>query len=400
MTFLNTFGQDLADCGALIAPRPLMIASADRDNIYSVASVRETFSKIKAIYDLCDAGDNCRLFTWHGEHGYHRVANTAIFSFCIKHLMGKDVPPEEIEDVGEGLESAEALRVFVSGLPADEITTTIHETFVPTAEPPVVSTEQDVAAERARLVAVLRERTFGQFPAEPCPLAVESHFEFENGETKGERLQFTSEPEWRITATVHRPPATQGKTCPALVYLYHRDDERWAFERFVNRFDASWVRIAIQCRGVGETGWDSNLQWHIRRNTALTGRTITSMQVYDALRAMEFVAGLDGVDASRIALAGRGQMAVVALYAALLRGNTDAILVDAPATQNAPSQPDGTGEAIEMLNVLRFTDLPYVAGLLYPASLTFVGDVPETYEWTEALYRQLGGQVRRIPRDN
>jgi hypothetical protein len=115
---------------------------------------------------------------------------------------------------------------------------------------------------------------------------------------------------------------------------------------------------------------------------------------------MEFVAGLDGVDASRIALAGRGQMAVVALYAALLRGNTDAILVDAPATQNAPSQPDGTGEAIEMLNVLRFTDLPYVAGLLYPASLTFVGDVPETYEWTEALYRQLGGQVRRIPRDN
>jgi len=400
MTFLNTYGQDLADCGALIAPRPLMIASADRDSLYSIASVRETYAKIRAIYDLYDAGDRCRLVSWHGEHGYQPSGTAAIFAFFIEHLIGKTVPPEEIGDVGENQESAEALRVFVSGLPSDEVTTTIHETFVPLAEAPHLATEEDVAAERARVVALLREKTFHHFPSEPPPLDVESHFEYLNGNTHGERLQFTSEPGWRITATVLRPAATEGKRSPVLLYLSHRDDGRRAFERFVSRFDASWVRVGIQPRGVGETGWDPHLQWHIRRNAALLGRTIASMQVYDALRAMEFVAELDGVDTTRLAIAGRGQMAVVALYAALLRGHTDVLLVDPPATHNAPSHPDGTGEAIELLNVLRFTDLPYAAGLLYPASLTFLGDVPETYAWTEALYRRFGGQVKRIPRDN
>lgn len=400
MTFINTYGYDLADCGALIAPRPLMIASADRDSLYSVASVRETYAKIKRIYDLYGAGENCRLLTWRGEHGYQPSANKTLFSFFIKHLMGKDVSPEEIEDVGEPREKAEALHVFVSGLPSDEITTKIQESFVPLAEPPVLSNEADVVAERARLVALLREKTFHQFPQETGSLDVELHFEFLNGETQGARYQFTSEAGWRLTATVLRPPATQGKTSPALLYLAHRDDGRWAFERFASRFDASWVRVGIQVRGVGETGWDPHLQWHIRRNAALLGRTIASMQVYDALRALEFVSGLEGVDKNRLTIAGRGQMAVVALYAALLRGNTNVILETPPATHNAPGNPDGTGDAIELLNVLRFTDLPYVAGLLYPASLTFVGDVPESYAWTENLYRKLNGTIQRIPRDN
>ena len=155
--------------------------------------------------------------------------------------------------------------------------------------------------------------------------------------------------------------------------------------------------LAVQCRGVRETAWGQDLQWHIRRNAAITGRTIASMQVYDTLRAIELARELPGVDPDRIALAGRGQMATVALYAALLDGRVKSVVLEqAPATQNAPSNPDGTGEAIEMLNCLRFTDLPYVAGLLYPANLVFVGDRPESYDWAEDLYNQLGEQVYNV----
>jgi hypothetical protein len=69
-----------------------------------------------------------------------------------------------------------------------------------------------------------------------------------------------------------------------------------------------------------------------------------------------------------------------------------------PATQNAPSEPNGRGAAIEMLNCLRITDLPQVAGLLYPAELVIVGECPSTYEWAEALYERLGapGVFRRV----
>jgi len=220
-----------------------------------------------------------------------------------------------------------------------------------------------------------------------------------NGQTKSARLAFTSEQDWRLHAILSRPAEAQGKKSPALIFLDSPDAERWESERFTNGFDSSWVRLAVQCRGIRETAWGQDLQWHIRRNAAITGRTIASMRVYDALRAMEMARKLPGVDPDRIAIAGRGEMAVIALYAALLDGNLEAVALEQPpATQNAPGNSDGTGEAIEMLNCLRFTDLPYVAGMLYPTDLVFIGDRPESYDWTQDLYNQLGGQLYNFKR--
>ena len=397
MMFINTYRQDLADCGALIAPRPLMVASADRDGLFSIASIRETFGKVKKIYNLYGVGDDCQLVETPGGHSYHPTSRKRIFSFFMKHLMGKDVPPESIEDVGEEVESEETLKVYVNGIPPDERTSTIQESFIPVAEAPVIKSQQDVVAERNRLVEILKEKTFGHFPEQPCNLNVQTDFEYMNGQTKLARLAFTSERDWRLHAKLMRPAATQDEKSPALIFLYSPGGERWEFEGFTSNFDSSWIRLAVQCRGIRETSWGQDLQWHIRRNAAITGRTIASMQVYDALRAIELVRELPGVDPNRIALAGRGQMAAVAFYAALLNGNLKAVVLEqVPATQNAPSNPDGTGEAIEMLNCLRFTDLPYVAGLLYPTDLVFVGDRPESYDWAEDLYSRLGGRVYNV----
>jgi hypothetical protein len=60
-----------------------------------------------------------------------------------------------------------------------------------------------------------------------------------------------------------------------------------------------------------------------------------------------------------------------------------------------------------MLNVLRFTDLPYVAGLLWPTKLIFLEPPeherssavrPTSYVWAEDLYARLGppGSVSHI----
>jgi hypothetical protein len=60
-----------------------------------------------------------------------------------------------------------------------------------------------------------------------------------------------------------------------------------------------------------------------------------------------------------------------------------------------------------MLNCLRITDLPYVAGLLWPTELVFTaekedravsGERPASYRWSEALYARLGapGVVRHV----
>lgn len=108
---------------------------------------------------------------------------------------------------------------------------------------------------------------------------------------------------------------------------------------------------------------------------------------------------LPHVDGKQLSLAASGEMAVVALYAALLDGQIQTLFLEnPPATQNAPSQRDGKGAAIEMLNCLKITDLPQVAGLLYPTELVFIGDCPATYEWAEEVYNKLGapGKFRRL----
>ena len=123
------------------------------------------------------------------------------------------------------------------------------------------------------------------------------------------------------------------------------------------------------------------------------------------MRALEAIAHLPGVDSSRVALAGRGQMAVVALYAALLhaarqrRSNLQAlILSDLPESLSAHSNPDGTGIASEILFALQHADLPQAAGLLWPMELVFLGPRPGTFGWTEDLYNRLGspGAIRHV----
>jgi hypothetical protein len=130
---------------------------------------------------------------------------------------------------------------------------------------------------------------------------------------------------------------------------------------------------------------------HVRRASAWSGRTLASMRVYDTLRGLEAVRHLPFVDPKQVALAGRGEMAAVALYAALLDGSLRALILDSPpATQNAPSERDGRGPAIEMLNCLRITDLAQISGLLYPLQQVFLGQLPLTYAWAEEIYNRLG----------
>jgi fermentation-respiration switch protein FrsA (DUF1100 family) len=167
---------------------------------------------------------------------------------------------------------------------------------------------------------------------------------------------------------------------------------------FIYRTNLKNLGIAYKEGAAGTTGesvWGETLQWHLRLGAPWTGRTLASMWVYDTLRALACVRELPQVDGQRIALAARGQITVVALYAALLDGHVNTLFLEAPpATQNASSQPDGRGDAVEMLGCLRVTDLPQVAGLLYPTELVFIGDCPLTYDWAHDLYQKLGAAER------
>jgi len=405
MWWINTYRWDLADVGALIAPRPLLIASANHDDIFTIAGIRKVHGQLQALYQKLGKPQNLHLVETPGGHGYHPLSRTAIFSWFLRHLQGKEVPPERVGDLDDSpatQESEETLRVFVSGAPPEDRVLTIHEDFIRVPQPPALKSQQELDETRRRVVAALRRKTFGAFPATPPPLDLAVESEFLESNAAGCRFVFDSDGGWRLRGRLS-VAGSLALPAPAVIVLRSPGEKRGgaggASEEFLGRLEVPWAKAIVEPRGTGETAWGEELQWHLRRAAAWAGRTLASLRVYDARRALEVVRALPQVSGRPVALAARGEMAAVALYAALLDGGVSALFLEnPPATQNAPSQRDGRGPAIEMLNCLRITDLPQVAGLLFPAELVIVGECPSSYQWAEDLYRQMGApeKFRRV----
>lgn len=391
---INTYQQDFTDIGALIAPRPLLICQADRDGLNTIESVRELYSKVENIYKLYDAPDKIGLVETPGGHSYHKISRAKIFSFFMKHLMGKKVTPEEVGDIdqhGQNLLSEDELRVYTDGQPANDRTTTIQDSFIKLHTDPEVSNEQQLFDFRDSVKNFLKSRTFGAFPEKQSALSPVLEFRTLDGGKYGEDIySFVPEAGWRLKTDFHwEHPKDSLK--PLVIVLQNADQNRWDTYSFASEIAKDQNTAFFDVRGVGEAGWAPDLQWHIRRASAWTGRTIASMQVYDLLRCLEFCRTLPGVDPAQISIAARNEMCVVALYAALMDGKCKSVILkNPPETQDMASDPEGKGPATEMLNCLRITDVYQIPALLTPATVTFSGKIPSSYHWSEDILAKLG----------
>lgn len=391
MWWVNTAQWDLTDVGALIAPRPLLIASANQDGIFPIASIREAHARLARLYKTLATPEHLQFIETPGGHSYHERSRTGIFSWFLKHLAGKEVSPAQVGDLEldpAKLESEETLKVYVAGAPSGNRAVTIQDEFIKVAAPPEIAGAADLDRVRQEIVTKLRADTFNHFPRRPPALAVVEEFALDGG--SGSRVAFTSEDGWRLHA-VRRNPRDAQAPAPVVVVLKSPGEGREDSDTFAGSLKAPWITLIVETRGTGDTSWGEDLNWHLRRATAWTGRTIASLRVWDTLRALDAARALPGVNPSKVSIAARGEMTAVALYAALLDGRTTSVLLDSPVpTQNAASQPDGKGPATEMLNCLRYTDVAHVAGLIHPANVVVAGDVPSSYAWAEDLYRRLG----------
>jgi len=398
MWWVNSYHWDQSGLGALIAPRPFLIISSRLDQYFVIQGARDVYRQLKGLYATLGVADHLNWQESPGEHGYDKVSRTTVFSWFLRHLQGKNVSPEKVGDIDqvpEHQESWDTLRVFVNGPPPGDRVPTIHDDrFVP-PDLPQTSSPGTIAEERRQVVQKLRDKTFRGFPQTPPPLDVKVEYDYEFWEDgAGYRFSFTSEEGWRLHGYLVSLPKTTPRPAPSIVGLRNPGAPMGLFgeDQLLGRESAKPVAmLIIEPRGTGDTAWGEELNMHVRRASAWSGRTLASMRVYDTLRGLQAVRHLPFVDAKQVALAGRGEMAAIALYAALLDGNLRALILDSPpATQNAPSERDGRGPAIEMLNCLRITDLAQISGLLYPLEQVFLGQLPLTYAWAEEVYNRLG----------
>ncbi len=427
MFMLNTYRWDYPLVAALVAPRPLLISNTDRDGIFPVDGVFRTYMKVRKIYELYGAGDRVALNITAGPHKDTQELQVHAFRWLDHHLKGQD---RLIEKPAVPFFEMEQLQVF-SQLPADEINTRIHESFVaaavgqasslptsnttPPPSPALPQSPEQWQQTRDAWLQSLQEKSFRAWPADPPPLDVKEAFNAERHGVRFAAYDFTSQEAIRLRLYVaHRAGLEQ----PDLVVLNVLDEAGWneflatmrpafeeqlkdetltdadesAFEQTRKMFESfKWAMAYVAPRGIGPTAWDQSerKQTQHQRRFYLLGQTLDGMRVWDVRRATQALRTLDSMHNTPLWLQSHRQMAGVTLYASLFEpAITRLDLYQLPHTHR-----DGP----YLLNVNRYLDMPQTVALAAERSRVAIYDADESaWQWPSAVVENLGWDKKQL----
>lgn len=377
---VNTFGWDFAQVAALVAPRPLLISNTDKDRIFPLDGVVDVYNQVRRIYELHGKLEHIGLNISEGPHKDMQELQINAFHWLNRFLKGED---PQIETAAVKFFEPEQLKVFQEP-PADEITTRIHDTFVPVAETPAPprSSEQWQRL-RDAWQSALREKCFRGWPEQEPPLKLQPVFSADNAGIRLSAYDFASqEPIVLRLYVAHRAGLRPEEL--ELVVLNALDDQGWTeflamlrpgfaeqlqdqelppaddgrFESQRKMFQSfAWGMAYVAPRGIGPTAWsrDERKRTQLLRRFALLGQTADGMRVWDIQRAAAALRSIDGLRDVPLWLQGEREMAGNVLYASLFIPQVRRLDLH----RLSGSHRDGP----HYLNVLRFLDVPQAVAL-------------------------------------
>jgi cephalosporin-C deacetylase-like acetyl esterase len=351
---INSWRHDMMHQGALIAPRPLLMAHGRKDSLFPVPGYEEFQAKVGTLYRAYGVGDsfaNVVVETGHADSDFLREQAIRWFD---THLM--KIPGRKLDMDYSNAEPA-SLAVFGGNPPADAQNYRVHETFTTAPPPARYKTAAEWNRRRAELIGALRARVFGGLDT-----------------ARGFPVR---------TGMLRKPPKFEGKL-PAVLYIASNgEDSRYIAQLLgTQQSRNNSIRLVVWPRGIGEVPWDLTFWKDTLRNAMHVGHTVDSLRLADVLEAMKQLRAESGVDPARITVLGRGVSGALGLYAALLDDTIAQVMLIDPPTSHA--------EGPVFLNILRHTDLPEAAALLAPRRLNFYGRVPKEFEYTRHIYELLG----------
>ena len=367
---VNTYRWDFAQVAALVAPRPLLILNTDRDGIFPIDGVTRLHAKVARIYELHGKPQNLGLAITPGGHSDSQELRIPAFNWFNKHLKGDTGP---ITTLASKEFTPQQLKVYKTE-PADERTTTIHDSF-----PRIASGEETADP---GVLKVIRHKSFGAWPSGDTELNLRKAWEVVHDGVRFAAFDFDSQPHVRLRMYIAHKA---GLAKPEAVHIEMPDEagwnrylnlgrpaftEQWSEELKLAGIDASapipdklranlarqmkFVRehpevyVTFMPRGTGLTRLIQN-ERHItqtRRRFMLLGQTLAGQQALDIRQCIAATRQLDLCSDAPLELWGYGHTASLVTVAALFEDGIRKInLRDYPA--NDKDQPD-------YLNISRF----------------------------------------------
>jgi poly(3-hydroxybutyrate) depolymerase len=380
----NSYRWDFPVVGALIAPRPLLILSGQRDPIFPPDGYHSAFQHAKKVYDLYPPSGESRIRELDDdvEHSDPPLFRRSAHEWMQKWLQS-GATTQSTETNLPPLEAAATLACLTE-LPPDAINYRIQNEFVTLPVPQKPHSKTDWSQKRSALIPELRSRIFGWFPTNTPPF--ESIIEARGGGWASlycnyKDCSFATETGVRVHVQF-LGTKTNAATAPLLIYSKRSGDSIYPSDfdellPLLGRFNV----VIVNTRFTEQT-LSSKEYTDIERSSAWIGRTIAGMQVWDLLRTIDWALREQKLAPSSISLYGKGDMGIVSLYAALFDERVQTVVLnEAPSTH---------WEHPALLNILRVTDIPQVAAAFAPRKLVSLTGFGKGFDYTRNVYRLIG----------
>jgi hypothetical protein len=279
----------------------------------------------------------------------------------MRRWLKGDTTPVEIEPPPQRpRETAEDLAVL-SALPPDAVNYRIQDSFV------------GASARPSELTKELGDKVFRWFPREKIP------FETRVGRDAGgwaaryadfKEVVFDTERGVPIRARVLKPRKISKET-PLLLVVKRAGDSIYFLDLDELLPILGRATVVILTPRLTEHPMTPREYADIERSASWVGRTVASMQVWDILRAVEWIVAEEKIPASSITAFGKQGMGVLALYAGLMDPRIGRVVLQNPPASHA----DGPA----LLNILRITDIPEVVRAFGPRKVTVLGKAPASF---------------------
>jgi len=379
--FVNVYGIDSVDYCALIAPRPLLSQCSTDDGCFPPKGYRDFYQRMRRVYELYDQPERFQMVDVPGPHKDFPQFQSNAMNFFNRWLRDKQTDLNvNRKAVLKAIPKEAEPRVWADPEkpPTEFINEKIDRLLVPTYErryaggtsPPV---------DRHAMTRLLAENVFVNWPTSKCPLRAELLDERTTAGVKRLRYLFESEQGLKILAEISLP-SKMGASPHAILWISDGPEDPLTDD--VEKLRSKLPVVRVYPRGLHGSRWDRKIDIFVRRALSVTGRTLDSTRVYDALRAIDLLQAVRHGCGERMTVVGTGKLGVLGLYAAMMDGRIRRVALHAPTLSHYDSP--------ILPNVLRYTDVPMTASYLPPTELVILGDEPPEFAQAKQRFAEHG----------
>ncbi|MFN3322995.1 MAG: alpha/beta hydrolase [Bryobacteraceae bacterium] len=365
-------GLNFGDFLLAFAPRPITMLTAIRD-FFPIDGARATYEETRRLFEAADAAGRVGYFEYDDEHGWSKPRREATYRWLTRWLQSADDDGAEppIEPEPESLLNATPTGQLATSF-GGETVYTINRAL---AEKIYPNRRAAGLKDRAALRTLIAERLRVSPRSGPPPAAAGVSNESRSGYTL-RKLTLATEPGIRVPALFLLPE----RGCTAARLYLHEDGKAAEFAQLDDAARNGECILAVDVRGHGESAPQGGsgsytAMYQLAQRAMLLGKPLLGMQIYDALRAFDYLAAQPEIAARPVTIHGIGNAGLVALLAAALEPRIAGARIERslPSYMNLVRTKIHT-RAIDLVvpGVLKDFDLPDAAVAIAPRPLQII----------------------------